>query len=77
MRPVRYGKTLSGETINKVLPRFEYFHQNMTILDIKKAMFKKIKLICKDEEKFENNDQELNESILLHIFDNLPMEQTG
>jgi hypothetical protein len=77
MKPVRYGKTFCGETINKVLPRMEYFKQSMTIMEVKRFMYKKISAVFKEGDKKFKNDQELNDNILLHIFDNLPYERTG
>ena len=51
MKPTRFGKTISGETINKVLPRFEYIHLDSTIFDIKKFFFEKIKYVYKNRDK--------------------------
>ena len=52
MKPVKYGKLISGETINRVLPRFEFFSLETTILEIKKFMLEKLKFIFKDLSKF-------------------------
>lgn len=50
MKPTRFGRTISGETINKVLPRFEYLNLDSTIMDIKKFFFEKIKYAYKKRE---------------------------
>jgi hypothetical protein len=39
MKQTRYGKTYSGETINRVLPRYEYFNQSMTLIDVKRYIY--------------------------------------
>jgi hypothetical protein len=45
----------------------------MTMLDIKRDVLEKIKYIFEDEKKWDMSDKELNETILLHVIDNLPM----
>lgn len=46
----------------------------MTIIELKKMIYEKIKHIYKDPLKDEGD---INRCILLHIFDNLPMERVG
>ncbi len=56
MRMAKHGKSISGETISKVVPRLEYLNHNMTILDIKKMIFNKVSSIYKKgSEQFEND----------------------
>jgi hypothetical protein len=64
MKPVKYGKLISGETINRVLPRFEFFTLSTTILEIKKFMLEKLKFIFKDLSKFAS-DKEINDQLLV------------
>ena len=63
--------------MGKVLPRFEYFKQDMTILEVKKFMFKKLKVIFKDVENTFTCDKDINENLLIHAFDNVPYEKNG
>lgn len=77
MKPARYGKTFCGEKISKVLPRMEYFKNSMTIIEVKRFMYQKISPVFKEGDKKFKNDQELNENILIQIFDNLPYEASG
>ena len=63
--------------MSKVLPRFEYLKNSTTMIEIKRLIFEKIKYIYKEGDKRFANDKELNENILIHIYDNLPYEKTG
>jgi len=77
MRPVKYGRVITGENIHKVLPRFEYFELSKTVLEIKRFFFEKLKFIYKDFENRFKTDEELNDGILVQIYDNLPYEKAG
>ena len=72
MKLVTSGKNTSGEALNKVLPRLEIWKSNMTIIEAKRAIFEKTKYIFEDEKKWTMDDEELNETVVLHIVDNLP-----
>jgi hypothetical protein len=77
MKPVKYGKYPSGESLRRVFPRLEYLSNSMTILDIKKFIVEKVKYLFKKQgERFES-EEELNKCILIHVVDNLPYERTG
>ena len=41
----------------------------MTILEIKKLIFEKVKFIFKNDKQ---SDEEINKNLLLHVVDNLP-----
>lgn len=43
MKPVKYGKGISGETLRKVFPRLEMLKLSMTILDIKKFVVNRVR----------------------------------
>jgi peptide subunit release factor 1 (eRF1) len=47
----------------------------MTILDIKKMIFEKVKYIFKSDCPIYKSEEELNKNIILHIVDNLPLYQ--
>ena len=42
MKPVKYGKMTSGDIVNKLLPRLEYFKGSMNIIEIKKFFIQKL-----------------------------------
>jgi len=42
------------------------------MMDIKKDILGKVKYIFGDEKNWEMNEKELNETIILHLVDNLP-----
>ena len=46
----------------------------MTMLEVKQLIYSKIKQIFKDPLK---DNEDINRFILLHIYDNLPMERVG
>lgn len=50
MKMVKYGKNISGETLRRILPRMELLKETMTILDIKKYIFNKVKYVYKEAE---------------------------
>jgi len=50
MKQGKNGKTIFGENHKKVLPRFEYLNNGMTVLELKKFIFDKIKYIFRDGE---------------------------
>jgi len=47
MKPVKYGKYISGDSLNKVLPRLEYLKLSMTIFELKQYVLEKVKYIYK------------------------------
>ena len=79
MKPVKSGKGFYGEHYAKTLPRFNLVDVDLTILELKRRIFNQIKHIFKAESPLfaEANDAELNRSIVLHIFDNLPYINEG
>lgn len=77
MKLTKYGKSISGETLARVVPRLEYLNLDMTVLDIKKMIFEKVSHIYKKGSKQFEDDSLLNQNILLHIVDNLPFERYG
>ncbi len=74
MKQVKAGKSYYGQHFSKTLPRIEYLPEEMTMLEVKKMIYNQIKCIYKEEFK---DDSEINRNIILHIYDNLPMEQEG
>jgi hypothetical protein len=48
MKPVRYGKSLSGDTLSKVLPIIEYTKLSTTIIELKRQVLDKVKHIYKN-----------------------------
>lgn len=49
----------------------------MTILEVKKFIFEKLKVIFKDVENKFTCDEDINEHLLIHVFDNVPYEKNG
>ncbi len=72
MKQVKIGKSISGTHFSKTLPRLEYLPLDMNMLEMKRLIYQKIKKIYKDPLK---DDTDINRCILLHIYDNLPMER--
>jgi len=72
MKLTNYGKILSGEALMRVLPRLEIYKKSMTIIEIKRAIFDKVKYVFEDPKKHNPSDNELNEMMVLHVVDNLP-----
>jgi hypothetical protein len=70
MKQVKSGKQITGEHYSRTVPRLEFIRFDMTILDIKKMMYEKIKYIYKEGFR---SDEELNKNLLLQMFDNLPL----
>lgn len=56
MKLTRYGKIYSGDTISKILPRYEYFNQKITMLEIKRYIYQKISSVFKEGAKRFAND---------------------
>lgn len=77
MKTVKYGKIISGESIPKVLPRLEYFKNSTSILDIKRFVAQKVKPIFKDFAGSFKTDGDINDHIMIQIYDNLPYERTS
>ena len=50
------GRSYSGDTISKILPRYEYFNQKMTMLEIKRYIYQKISSVFKEGAKRVAND---------------------
>lgn len=44
----------------------------MTVLDMKKLIFSKVKYVFNKTSSIHDSDEELNKHLLLHIVDNLP-----
>ena len=76
MKQVKYGKRISGEHFSKSLPRLEYLHEDMTIMQLKKMIYEKVKYIYK-EGTGAKDEEDINRFIILHVVDNLPMIQSG
>lgn len=79
MKPVKQGKSFYGDHYTKTLPRFEMVDINLTVLELKKKIFSRIKHIFKPDSPLhkEDNDAELNRCLVLHIYDNLPFYNEG
>lgn len=72
MKMTGNGKYQSGSALNKVLPRLALYHKDTTMMEIKKDILEKVKYIFGDEKNWEMAEKELNETITLHLVDNLP-----
>mmetsp|Transcript_14682 Transcript_14682/g.14304 ORF Transcript_14682/g.14304 Transcript_14682/m.14304 type:complete len:96 (+) Transcript_14682:2189-2476(+) len=57
MKAIKRGKGTTGETIHRhILPRLDYFHNDMTLLEVKKYIFEKIKPVYKGEPKMDDEE---------------------
>lgn len=71
---VRIGKGIAGEHYGKSLPRLEFLPLDMTIIQLKKFIYTKIRNVYKEDHPIHKLDpEELNRCILLHVVDNLPI----
>ncbi len=79
MKPVKSGKNMYGERFGKTLPRVELLDVNLTIIEMKKLIFSKVKHMYKEGSPIleEDADAEINRSLIFHVFDNLPMVSEG
>lgn len=74
MKFVRYGSSVSGANLKKVLPRLDRLNINMKIIELKRMICENLKYLDEVFEKALESDESLNEEIILHIVDNIPME---
>ena len=65
-----------GSVYGKTIPRMEMLDVNMTIMEIKKHLFSKIKYAFKSDHLIHQDgpegEKEINRCLILHIYDNLP-----
>ncbi len=48
MKQVKNGKSFYGEHYSKTIPRLEYLRKDMTIFELKKLIYERIKPIFKE-----------------------------
>lgn len=65
-------RAFSQSLINHVLPRFELCDMKDTMLEIKKKIFRRIRLSFKKSSKVDFNDEWINNNLILQIKDNCP-----
>jgi hypothetical protein len=62
-----YGTSLKG-----TIPRMEMLDCNMTLLEVKQLLYTKLRPVWPEGHKIHGEAETLNESLILHIYDNLP-----
>ena len=80
MKPVKVGNSkvnIYGETFGKTIPQLEMLDINMTMLEIKKMMYEKVRRIFKDDHPVHGSEAELNKCIVLHVYNNIPYIPNG
>ena len=77
MKQEKHGKLISGTTMRRIYPRFEKLNIDMNILELKKLIYSKVRFLYKEAQQNIEDEEWINQNILIHVYDNLPMEKTS
>ena len=60
--------------MRRILPRFETLNIEMSIMELKRYIYQSVKYLYKSNQDM-TEDEEINDKIIIHVYDNLPRER--
>lgn len=74
MKQEKVNKSISGVCMRRILPRFETLNIEMSIMELKRYIYQSVKYLYKSNQDM-TEDEEINDKIIIHVYDNLPRER--